>query len=65
MASSWKGPYGRFSEEPLFPYNDTSEFVEDPFVWKDKRGFHMLSHGFYGHSEAGFYACSEKAEGPW
>jgi hypothetical protein len=37
--------------------------VEDPWAWEDERGFHMLTHGHF--DESGYYACAEKAEGPW
>jgi hypothetical protein len=62
--SGWAGPYGRLSDEPIWgPFDDKRKFVEDPFVWKSKRGFHLLSHGHF--DENGYYACAEKAEGPW
>ena len=62
--SGWRGPYGRISDEPIWgPFNDSRKFVEDPFVWKSKRGFHLISHGHW--DENGYYACSEKAQGPW
>eukprot|EP00935_MAST-01C_sp_MAST-1C-sp1_P000270 g270.t1 len=63
-AESWKGPYGRVSDQPLWgPVNDTRKFVEDPFVWRSARGVHMLSHGHF--DENGYYACAERPEGPW
>ena len=40
-----------------------AKFVEDPFVWKDKRGFKLLSHGHW--DENGYLAVSENALGPW
>jgi hypothetical protein len=62
-SSSWKGPFVRIQSDPLWNYSDSRMFVEDPFVWEDKRGFHMLTHGHW--DENGYYACSVKAEGPW
>lgn len=62
--SGWAGPYGRVSDSPLWgPVDDPAKFVEDPSAWRSKRGFHMLSHGHW--DEQGYYACAEKAEGPW
>eukprot|EP00041_Stephanoeca_diplocostata_P036964 m.1375837 g.1375837 ORF g.1375837 m.1375837 type:complete len:428 (-) comp24961_c0_seq1:425-1708(-) len=51
MATTWRGPYGRpfNSNAPLWDINDTSAFVEDPSVWQDDRGFHMV----------GFHSCFE------
>ena len=48
-ATSWKGPYGRpFGDnEPLWDPSDKAAFVEDPWVWEDTRGFHMLAHGHF------------------
>ena len=56
-ATSWKGPYGRpfGNNDPLWDKNDQAAFVEDPSVWQDERGFHMISHGHF--DERGYYAC--------
>lgn len=64
-AESWEGPYGRpFGQhEPLWDADDREAFVEDPWVWQDDRGFHMLAHGHW--DENGYYAFAEHAEGPW
>ena len=60
----WAGPYGRLQDAPLWgPMDDAAKYVEDPSVWQDERGFHMLAHGHW--DERGYYACAEKAEGPW
>ena len=48
---------------PLWDINDRAAFVEDPSVWEDERGFHMLSHGHF--DENGYYAFSTHPEGPW
>lgn len=63
-AASWKGPYGRVSDDPLWgPFDDQRKFVEDPWVWNSTRGYHMLSHGHF--DEKGYYACAPTPEGPW
>eukprot|EP00911_Craspedida_sp_UC1_P002430 UC1_evm4s1810 len=65
-ATSWRGPYGRTpfgNHQPLWDPNDQSAFVEDPFVWEDARGFHMLSHGHW--DENGYYAYAKQPTGPW
>jgi hypothetical protein len=62
-ATSWNGTYQRFSSQPLWNYSDPAMFVEDPFVWRDPRGYHMLTHGHW--DENGYYACSILPEGPW
>ena len=63
-AATWRGPYGRISDDPLWgPFEDSRKFVEDPFVWQSPRGFHLLSHGHF--DEKGYYACSLHPEGPW
>ena len=63
--SGWKGPYGRpFGEhQPLWDASDRGAFVEDPSVWEDARGFHMLSHGHF--DESGYLAYARRPEGPW
>eukprot|EP01084_Bolivina_argentea_P113846 202811_1 len=42
IAKHWKGPYIRYSKEPVFGWDIHSE---DPFIWRNKRGFHLLMHG--------------------
>ena len=42
IADHWKGPYIRYSKEPIFGWDIHSE---DPFLYKNKRGFHLLMHG--------------------
>lgn len=60
----WRGPYGRLTDAPIWgPVDDQRKFVEDPYAWQSKRGFHLLSHGHF--DENGYYACAETAEGPW
>jgi hypothetical protein len=48
-ATSWKGPYGRVSEDAIFTgrQDDHRTFVEDPHIWTDHkgRGYKGLFHG--------------------
>ncbi len=63
-AESWRGPYGRVSDDPLWgPFNDSKKYVEDPSVWCDARGCKMLSHGHW--DENGYLAFAPGPEGPW
>eukprot|EP00040_Diaphanoeca_grandis_P044810 m.13662 g.13662 ORF g.13662 m.13662 type:complete len:495 (+) comp9802_c0_seq1:147-1631(+) len=66
-AASWKGPYGRVSEDAIFTgrQDDPKTFVEDPSIWKDHkgRGYKGLFHGHF--DENGYYAFAENIEGPW
>ena len=39
-APHWSGPYTKRFEKPIL-----SVMNEDPFAWKDERGFKMLTHG--------------------
>ena len=41
IASHWKGPYKKLLKDPIFGYNG---FNEDPYLWRNKRGFHLLIH---------------------
>jgi len=46
QAASWKGPYEPLTafdgpvSSPQYPYEEN----EDPFIWKNKRGYHGLFH---------------------
>ena len=46
-APSWKGPYTIVTPTPVFPehWYCVAGTSEDPFVWQDARGWHMLVHG--------------------
>ncbi len=50
-----EGPYTVRIEQPLFQETDV-EF-EDPFVWRDKQGFHMMAKDMNGN------VCGEKYGG--
>eukprot|EP00927_Polykrikos_kofoidii_P074535 TRINITY_DN70535_c0_g1_i1.p1 TRINITY_DN70535_c0_g1~~TRINITY_DN70535_c0_g1_i1.p1 ORF type:complete len:293 (-),score=30.57 TRINITY_DN70535_c0_g1_i1:59-850(-) len=40
VAPHWRGPYMKLSSRPILRVMN-----EDPFVWRDNRGFKMLTHG--------------------
>jgi hypothetical protein len=48
VADSWKGPYVPRAA-PLWSNatNDAFQATEDPFLWHDTRGFHLLMHSMY------------------
>lgn len=46
-ADSYEGPYQQLLDRPLFDSPDY-EF-EDPFIWKDKEGFHMIAKDMRGN----------------
>ena len=47
----------RYSEDAIFGWNIKNE---DPFLWRNQRGFHLLMHGMTGRniSAKGSYAYS-------
>lgn len=63
-APHFKGPYAVVNEKPIFGEGDMPE-VEDPTLWKDKDGYHVLAkdqlgeitghvgHGILAHSDDG------------
>jgi len=62
-ADHWSGPYSLWNPKPIFQANGVEvEHIEDPHMWKDNRGYHMLVHaernapyvGGYGYSEDGY-----------
>jgi hypothetical protein len=59
-APHYLGPY-TVEPEPIFAVDRVGE-VEDPFIWKDKTGFHMLAKdqrgGITGEKHAGLLAHS-------
>lgn len=66
-APSWRGPYSRVSEDPIFTgrKDDRKTFVEDPFIWMDHKG-RGVKGLFHGHwDENGYYGFAENIEGPW
>lgn len=57
MAKSWKGPYVPRGT-PLFGENttmDAYQATEDPFLWHDDRGFHLLMHSMYWPQTTNWY----------
>ena len=42
MAPSIEGPFEVVGDEPIFGVDKTGE-IEDPFLWKDETGYHMLA----------------------
>ena len=60
-APHFTGPYTVVGDEPIFG-RDRSQEVEDPFIWKDAAGFHMLAKdqrgGVSGQQHAGVMAHS-------
>ena len=58
IAKHWKGPYQRLTnEQPLFGWNAHNE---DPYLWRNHRGFHLLMHSQITseHKTRGGYAYS-------
>jgi hypothetical protein len=60
-APSFEGPYSVASKEPIFSKDHFGE-VEDPFVWKDEKGYHMIVKdqrgGITGKKHSGLIAHS-------
>ena len=55
VASHYKGPYNVVNEAPLFS-REQFGVIEDPFLWKDSDGFHLLAkdqHGTIGKEKGG------------
>lgn len=59
-SDSYKGPYNRLSDSPLFTFhsakNNESD-VEDPFVWWDGKQFELIMKDRFGH------ICGEEGGG--
>lgn len=57
-----EGPYKVVSEQPIFSVDHIGE-VEDPAIWKDKDGYHLLAKdqrgGITGEKHAGLLAHSK------
>ena len=73
-APHWSGPYSIRSAEPVFGWYTPDDWPtslvypagqimhnEDPFIWRTKRGYHMLVHCQLnpGHSTRGAYGYSK------
>lgn len=57
-ANSWQGPYLPRGS-PLFGENSTLnayQATEDPFLWHNERGFHLLMHSMYYPQGTNWYA---------
>lgn len=57
IADSWKGPYVPRGS-PLFGANSTMDAFqtsEDPFLWHNERGFHLLMHSMYWPQTTNWY----------
>ena len=63
-AKSFEGPYSVVGDEPFFS-KDKFGVVEDPHLWSDKNGYHMLAKdhkgSITGEHGAGFLAHSNDA----
>lgn len=47
FASHYKGPYVALTDKPLF--NEKENNVEDPFIWKNDKGYSMVAKDMYGN----------------
>lgn len=47
-APHYKGPYTVIGDKPLFGHGDGFPEVEDPFLWKDEKGYHLLAKDHQG-----------------
>jgi len=58
-ADSWAGPYTPRGTplfgNPSWSDQDSYQASEDPFLWHDKRGFHLLMHSMYWPQTANWY----------
>ncbi|MHC8950460.1 glycoside hydrolase family protein [Sphingobacterium hungaricum] len=60
MAKSFKEPYERLSDEPLFQFHSDGQMdndVEDPFVWYNKDHYELIMKDRFGH------ICGEEGGG--
>ena len=66
IADHWLGPYKRISNKPIFGWNINNE---DPYIWRNKRGFHLLMHSQNNtgenHKIRGSYAYSLNGINNW
>ena len=57
-APHYQGPYTVFSDRSIFDFE-----IEDPTIWRDDQGYHMLAKDqrgeFTGHQGAGIHAVSQ------
>ncbi|BDD02037.1 glycoside hydrolase family protein [Persicobacter psychrovividus] len=64
-AKSYRGPYTVTSDEPIFSAETFGE-VEDPHLWKDQQGYHMIAKDMTGKivkkRHAGLLAHSQDAK---
>lgn len=63
-AKNIEGPYQVVSKEPIFS-KEKFGVVEDPFIWRDKSGYHMIAKDHNGkltsHLKSGAFAHSKDA----
>ncbi len=55
-APGWQGPYVPVSDQPLF---GTEVVLEDPFIWRDAQGMHMIAKDMTGS------VCGERHGGAY
>lgn len=64
-ADNFEGPYTVTVNEPVFSIDKMGE-IEDPYLWKDNTGFHMIAKDMRGtltdHHHAGILAHSVDAQ---
>lgn len=54
--TGWRGPYSMLKQGPAIPGSIRDE---DPFLWRNRRGYHMLAHGLQSTTLEGRLAFSE------
>jgi hypothetical protein len=67
-ADNWAGPYTHLRPDPLAPVPvpacRTGQFGEDPYLWRDHRGWHIIAHALcdwdldHGHDLYAVYLFS-------
>lgn len=64
-AESWDRPFVRLTDGPAYAFADPATIVEDPFLWQDSQGFHLLMKDLSGHvtgdKGSGLYLHSDDA----
>ena len=65
IAPSWRGPWTLLVTEPIFKDADgTPHSCEDPELWMDSRGYHLMVHDQSGGGVSA-YAHAVDPRGPW
>jgi hypothetical protein len=67
-ADHWAGPYTHLRPDPLAPVSHPAcrkgQFGEDPYLWRDHRGWHIIAHALcdwdldHGHDLYAVYLFS-------